>query len=233
MVEHPRPLTTSLDSTKEWLPMNTSLFDCSALPAATSNEDYQARARREFARHTDRDVPQWAWVLTTCDRQCLNVQHMMVHSPIRIAYPVGVCIYCGMPAGTKDHLVPAGWTGENRRPFVAVVPACADCNRRISDLPECNVDVRRKRAQDSLRRTKKAILKAPRWTDADLDEYGPSLRSFMVAKRAEREVLENRLAWPFDPFYDLRAWQKSGIKDPVAIDMIADMLGEQWTGVTV
>ena len=181
---------------------------------------YQADARLAFERAADRDLQPHAWIRTTCERRCLNPAHLIVHQPIFINYPPGVCVYCGFPAGTKDHLVPRPWTGETRRNSVAVVPACGDCNSRIGDRHSVNIDDRRRGAQASLRKRHRMILEAPEWTDEQLAEFGPTLRGHIESKAREREAIKSRLSWPDDPFYDLRAWQKSGVDDPVALGVI-------------
>ena len=188
---------------------------------------YQPEARRVFMIANDRDLMPWAWILTTCKTDgCLNAQHMVVHAPTRIKYPAGVCVYCGMPAGTKDHLLPRGKTGEARRVLVATVPACADCNSRISDYPDPSVTARRRVAQASIRRAKRSVLSAKVWTLDELSEMGRNLRTFIEQKARERESVLARLAWPEDVFYDLRAFQHSGIDDPVALGLCDNPIQE-------
>ena len=193
----------------------------SCVIASTTGAIYQAMARREFETHADLTIDPLTWIITSCGNRCLNPQHMLVHQPVRIAYPAGVCVYCGLPAGTKDHLIPKTWTGEARRHRVAVVPACAECNSAIGDRHGFGVHERRGVAHDHLRRKHRRVLAAPDWTQADLDELGPGLRSSVEAAQGRKHAARARLAWPEDPFYDIRAWQQSGIEDPVAIGACA------------
>lgn len=50
-----------------------------------------------------------------------------------------LCVYCGDPATTRDHVVPRSW-----RYTTYTVPACVDCNCRIlRDVPLFTVEDRR------------------------------------------------------------------------------------------
>ena len=181
---------------------------------------HQANARREFEDVTGRTLMPWTWILNTCaTAQCLNAQHMVVVAPTKIAYPAGVCVYCGMGAGTKDHLIPRGKSGEARRAFVATVPACGECNSRINDHPSPSVAERRKVAHERLRKAKKKLLESPDWTDEEMAEFGPMLRNFVLKSAHDKATLHDRLEWPTDPLYDIRAFQRSGIEDPVALGL--------------
>ena len=133
--------------------------DCSVIVA--DGWIYQARARLAYEVAGDTDLEKHAWLRSTCGNRCINPAHLVAHQPVKIAYPAGVCVYCGFPAGTKDHLVPRAWTGETRRQRVAVVPACADCNSRIGAFGSANVSERRKHAQASIRRRWSSVLNAP------------------------------------------------------------------------
>lgn len=173
-----------------------------------------------YAEHFRRVVLPWSWISVTCaEPWCLNPECMTVHEPRVIGYPRGVCVYCGNPAGTKDHLLPEPITGATLRRLVAVVPACRDCNMRINDHPSPSVSERRRVAQLSIERHSTKLLLAPHKTTEDLMELGPLLRSVAVKNNARRAVVKMRLSWPDDPFYDLRAFQKSGIEDPVALGL--------------
>ena len=181
---------------------------------------YQLRAQDAYATHHDRVILPWSWITTDCgETACLNPECMTVHQPRTIAYPLGVCVYCGNPGGTKDHLLPEPSTGATLRRLVAVVPACGDCNNRIGDHPSANVAERRRVAQLSIERTSKRLLLSPHKTTADLLELGPLLRTVAVKNNKRRALIKLRLSWPDDPFYDLRAFQKSGIDDPAAMGL--------------
>lgn len=181
---------------------------------------YQERARLAFSIHYDRQVLPWAWITSRCDvAMCLRPECMAVHAPKRIAYPDGVCVYCGDPAGTMDHLLPRPATGDALRGQVALVPSCGNCNSRICDFPSPNIGDRRRRAQLSIERGYRLLLASPHKDAEYLRHIGPALKSVAIKNNAKRVWVKLRLSWPDDPFYDLRAFQQSGVEDPVAIGM--------------
>lgn len=181
---------------------------------------YQLEAQARYAAHHDRPILPWSWVTTNCDvHQCLDPECMTVRTATRIKYPADSCVYCGEGGYTNDHLLPEPVTGKALRSLVVVVPACGSCNSIISDAPTCNVGERRRIAQLSIERRNKRLLLSPHKTDADLCEMGPLLRSVAVQNNIKRERVKARLAWPFDPFYDLRAFQRSGFDDPAALGL--------------
>lgn len=214
-----RGLTHSLDSTKEGLAMDATR-NCVPETKTVSLGIYQVHARKIFEATSCRDLEPWSWIMTTCGDWCLNPQHMIVRTATKIAYPPGVCIYCGDPAWTKDHLLPRTMTGDARRQVVAVVPACGSCNSTIGAFPEHNITKRREFAHKRLRARKRKILYAMDWTESELQELGPHLRRAIEGFAAERNVTLARLAWPEDPLYDLAAFQRAGIDDPVALGLI-------------
>lgn len=181
---------------------------------------YQQRARIAFEHLTDRSLLPQSWIITTCGQWCLNAQHMVVKTPIKIAYPPGVCVYCGFPAGTRDHLVPRPESGEARRAFVAVVPACAECNSRIGVRGGPNINDRRRIAHAGIRRKNNSILRAPDRTEEEIQaEFEGRLRKYISSRQIDKAVILTRLAWPEDPFYDVAAFQRSGIEDPIALGL--------------
>lgn len=181
---------------------------------------YQIEAQRIYALHRDKAVLPWSWVTTDCEvEQCLDPECMTVRAAKRIAYPRDICVYCGEPGYGKDHLLPEPNSGAALRHLVAVVPACRHCNAIINDFPSPNVAERRRRAQLSVERKNARLLASPHKTPADLRDLGPAMRSVAVKNNTKRERVKARLSWPHDPFYDLRAFQQSGIEDPESLGL--------------
>lgn len=181
---------------------------------------YQPEAQRLWALDHDRAVQPWSWITTTCEvDQCLDTECMVIHAPVRIDYPIGTCVYCGEGCVGVDHLLPAPWTGGAKRHMVAVVPACGNCNARINDYPSPNVAKRRIRAQLSLERKNRRLLARPIKSPAELRGLGHAMRSVAIANNEKTERVRARLAWPLDPHYDLRAFQRSGIDDPESLGL--------------
>lgn len=176
---------------------------------------YQLEAQARYATHHDRAVLPWSYVTTNCDvAQCLDPECMTVRTARKIKYPADICVYCGEGGYTRDHLLPEPMTGKTLRGMVVVVPACRWCNSVINDMPDFNVGERRRKAQLALERKYKHLLLSPHKTLDDLRELGPLLRSVAEKNNALRQRVKARLGWPLDPFYDLRAFQRSGFEDP-------------------
>jgi hypothetical protein len=169
----------------------------------------------------DRSLP-WVYVIAVCDtKMCLTDDHLRFFRAQRIAYPASVCTYCGMPGFTKDHLLPVTVTGEAQRKFVAVVPACKECNSAIGDRVGHRVTERRDEARRHIRKKyRKALEAGKRWTSSELAELGPNLRTAVERLLRQDEVVRQRLAWPHDPDYDRRAFEKSGFDDPIGMELL-------------
>lgn len=95
-------------------------------------------------------------------------------------YP-DVCVYCGDFSTDADHLLPEPWTGVAARKLVPTVPACGDCNSRIGDLPNPDIQYRASIAMDSLRRKNQRIL--TRHKDNDYSDLEGNLRRSVEAAR--------------------------------------------------
>lgn len=184
---------------------------------------YQQRAHDVVAdRVTLGPTTPYVHVTPTCGTpMCLLDEHLRIWTARRLAYPEGACVYCGMPATCRDHLMPSPLTGSGRRSYVAVVPACTECNALLGDAVEVNMTARRELAHKRLAKRYARYLAMPKqWTPTELRTLGPNLRSRVAAGLAKAEVAAARLAWPDDAGYDLRAFEKSGIPDPIALELL-------------
>lgn len=183
--------------------------------------EYQPHALQLLERVLDHALP-WTYVVTTCGTpKCATESHLAARHARRIAYPTGVCIYCGLPGFTKDHLLPVTVTGEAVRQFVAVVPACKECNSAIGDRVGYRVTLRREAAHEHIAKKYRKYLDLKiRWTSAELKQLGPLLRSSVERGLSMGEVAQARLEWPHDPDYDRRAFEKSGFEDPIAMELL-------------
>lgn len=183
--------------------------------------EYQIEAKEILMDRLDRSLP-WVYIVPTCGTKlCLTEDHLRYFRAQRIAYPEYVCIYCGMPGYTKDHLLPVTMTGQTQRKFVAVVPACGECNNGIGNRIGHRVTARREEAHQHLRKKYRKALDAKRtWTDDELAQLGPNLRSAVKRLIDQAEVVKQRLEWPWEPDFDRRAFEKSGFDDPIAMDLL-------------
>lgn len=172
---------------------------------------YQNEALGRYLHVEQNRIQQFSWAVWTCDTDyCLNLNHLEIKNPIKLDYPAFVCTYCGLAAGTRDHLMPSTWTGDAVRGSVFTVPACAQCNSAIGDRFAMSITDRRKVAQDYLRKRYRKVLQYVDVSADELKEYGPTLRASIVAGMEQRRIAEDRINWP--PLgYDDRAVESLGI----------------------
>lgn len=186
---------------------------------------YQQEAVELYVHVWQSPLGVYSFVRTTCEeRFCLNVDHMQIVRPRKLDYPNGVCVYCGLPGYTKDHIEPRSWTGESARQFVVTVPACSECNSFINDSFAPTIPERREIAQARIRKRYKRVLGYVDYSPAELEEFEGSLLSSVIAGIEEKRITQGRLNWPDDPGYDLRALEKSGLTSDEILDTLADRL---------
>lgn len=147
--------------------------------------------------------PGWTLESTCGVKFCLT--HTRPRPPIRPAYPPGVCVYCGFPGDSEDHVMPRAWTGDAARKRTVTVPSCRECNSIIGSTYAPHIAERRRIAHAGLRRKYRKYLRAIMWGPSDLAEMGPSLRSLAEEHMRKHTALMGRLKWPEDPLYDARA----------------------------
>lgn len=251
-----RPLTHSLDVTKEGLGVHASRRSDtdSARPVSTLTDfqlefDYacsdppkrsQGRSERLECQPFDGPESKWrqravqqcwtelgiespalSWPTPMCGTPlCLRYEHLVWESPLRLDYPAGVCVYCGVIAGTKDHLLPRTWTGEAVRRKVLTVPACGECNSTISDRYAPSITERRAIAHGRIRKRKSRVINMPVWTEDEIAKLGAGLRSTILKGVHDQKLTLARLAWPDEQDYDLRAMQLSGIENPYELGLL-------------
>lgn len=174
---------------------------------------YQTEVAQLWMHYHDKTLPHLGYLIPNCKTEmCTEIEHLTVVTVKALSYPKGVCVYCGNPAGTRDHILPKTWTSEAARRGVLTVPACGECNSAIGDAYAPSITERRKIAQKYIQRRYRRVLRMIEPTPEELDEYGPGLRAYIVQGMTEREMIRDRLSWP--PFgYDERAAERSGI-DP-------------------
>jgi len=174
-----------------------------------------------------REVAPWAWITPECGTEnCLNPDHLRVKAPVHLSYPNRVCIYCGRPGHTKDHLLPRRWSGDAARRWVAVVPACGTCNSLLNDTLTWSITERRALCHERLRKHFRKVLRTVDHTPDELDEYGPTLRDHIEDAMAKKAEVLAMLEWPTDPDYDARALEHSGIEDAWVTGFLVPMAGE-------
>jgi hypothetical protein len=181
------------------------------------------RGRRDWfqyeARRANNINDRYLWLVTSC-KTPMCMAHIHTLKPLTIDYLPGVCVYCGLTADTKDHLVPRGWSGEVDRSWVLTVPACRECNSAIGAKWAPTVTERRDLAHKHIRKRYAKYLSRFPHTKKDMAEMGPNLRSYCEAGLQMRELVHDRLNWPPYEGYDIQAAQRSGIDDPYVFGLI-------------
>lgn len=122
-------------------------------------------------------------------------------------YPYGpdVCVYCGDPASTMDHVTPIVAVAamqnsidvrEHFRHGLYIVPCCRDCNNRIGSYLARSITEKREEIKRRLRRKHARLLGGYEWEPEELDELGHSLRSSIQGSEAKRRRIRAGLAFP-------------------------------------
>ena len=185
-----------------------------------SESRYQQAAAKSLAVE-GADPSPYAWITPKCgNAKCIEPDHLTVHKPVRLAYPYGVCIYCGRPGWTKDHLFPRRWTGDALRKFTAVVPACGTCNSLLGDTLTWSITERRMICHARLRKHYRKTLRTKDFSAGELREFQGTLRAYIKSEMVKKREVLAMLEWPTDPSYDLRALEHSGLEDPYVLGLI-------------
>lgn len=105
------------------------------------------------------------------------------------------CHYCGAPADTKDHIIPICYLRNGRpngaRSIGETVDCCRECNSLLGAKALFSIEERANEIAECLMRRYKKEIKAPIWTDEELNELKPTLRRQIKAKQYLRaEILE-------------------------------------------
>lgn len=107
----------------------------------------------------------------------------------------GICLYCGDPADTMDHVIPLAWSdgkrNNKRPPFGPMCPACRDCNCHLSNRYFDSFEARCRWNRDRLEKKAKPIL----WHTSQIEALDYSLRSFVVHECLVRMWYRFRADW--------------------------------------
>jgi hypothetical protein len=84
------------------------------------------------------------------------------------------------------------------RKLLFTLPCCGDCNFVSGSRIFWRITAKRRYIQDRLRERFKHLLGAPFWDDEELNELGPNLRQYVIAKDIHAERIRRRIRWPRD-----------------------------------
>lgn len=114
---------------------------------------------------------------------------------------MSLCVYCGDPATTIDHVIPVNFASKVRRKKgrphkrrdlgVPQVPACLDCNAILTDRFLLTVEARREFIATYLSNQLRSN-RLTQWTEDELQDLGPALQASVRQSIAVRNRLESR-----------------------------------------
>lgn len=110
-------------------------------------------------------------------------------------YPL--CVYCGSPADTRDHVPPITRVNDYRsiglkNEQYLLVPCCKSCNSYLNDSLQDNIFDRIEHLKDILASKFSKQLKEVEWDDDELEELGDNLRSFVSSSCRKSKNIQSR-----------------------------------------
>lgn len=104
------------------------------------------------------------------------------------------CTYCGSPFGNeRDHIIPKSYTNASFTTG-ALVPACGECNTHLGSRFLVGVRARAAFLLERYRHKNQGLLRGPTWSEEEMEDMGPGLRTAVQAGLARQEGLRHRLA---------------------------------------
>lgn len=111
------------------------------------------------------------------------------------------CYYCGIPADTKDHVIPKVFTemllaiGEYKGGMGKTVPACSECNSTAGPRVFETAQKKQEYIKQRYRRRYRKLLESPDWSEIELKDLGYSLQSHIRGSQQAKQLLKKRLRW--------------------------------------
>lgn len=127
-----------------------------------------------------------------------RLNHSRFHWKYERVWSSERCYYCGQLAGTVDHVPPLSVYSAlpNRDEYQPkLVSCCSECNSLLGASPLLTLGRRRVYIRKALKHRYRKILSAPDWSEEELDELGPNLRSACWAMQQQKLILKARLKW--------------------------------------
>jgi hypothetical protein len=111
-----------------------------------------------------------------------------------------LCVYCGQPADTVDHVPPLNRIDDYESMGLMdeqylLVPSCRPCNSTAKDKLEEGILQRIEAVKDRLAVNLRKYLKRVEWDEEELDELGPNLLSAVKANHKKTEIAIARLEY--------------------------------------
>ena len=114
---------------------------------------------------------------------------------MRAAYQMQHCAYCGSAWDIcRDHVIPTSYLREKRRyEGDWLVPSCRECNSTLGNELIFNVPDRAYWLLQAYKRKHRKILKSIPWSEEELEDIGPTLRSAIESQEKARNSLTQRI----------------------------------------
>lgn len=110
-----------------------------------------------------------------------------------------VCLYCGLPAPTVDHVPPLSEVEDLRLIYDNIqytkVPACEECNRLALDEPHISLSERQQFIKSKLKEKYKKYIQFIDWESDEIQELSYNLRKSVEAHMNLKYLIAYRLAY--------------------------------------
>jgi 5-methylcytosine-specific restriction endonuclease McrA len=111
-----------------------------------------------------------------------------------------LCVYCGQPADTRDHVPPISRCGDYEalkltKPKYLKVPACKNCNSIASNSLQETIFSRIEFVKDSLIKKYAKKYGAVEWDQCEIDDLGPNLKSHIKKGERMNKLIRSRVEY--------------------------------------
>lgn len=104
------------------------------------------------------------------------------------------CTYCGAWDGNnRDHVVPASYNQNKKHFNCDTVPCCGECNVLLGDRLYFTVPSRAAYLLGTYERRYKKLLSQPDWSDEEIEELGPSMRTSIIQSMKDKKEVRRQL----------------------------------------
>jgi hypothetical protein len=110
------------------------------------------------------------------------------------------CVYCGLPAESKDHVPPITRVSDYESLGLAIelyikVPCCLECNNLLGAELQDSFFQRAEVLKDKLARKYRRHLNNVDWDDEELEELGPTLKSKVLEGKVKSQRVLARIEY--------------------------------------
>ena len=109
-----------------------------------------------------------------------------------------LCVYCGMPADTKEHYPPISRVSDYESLGGVIFikfPCCSHCNSIAGSYLDDTILARIERVKDRMQQKWNKRFKAEEWDDEEFEELGRNLQSYVSTETAKDLKLKNKIEY--------------------------------------